>query len=115
MKKYDSIANFVLAHAKMQALANKFVQVREFIERRDVFEPSVIRDVFPEVANAVRETKAETNNVIYMVLTNLEFSLAMMEEFLDAQEIIFATNARRIWDCELPFTEADATQIKNLQ
>lgn len=115
MKKYDSIANFVLAHAKMQALANKFVQVREFIERRDGFAPSVIRETFPDVANVVRETRAETNNIIYMVLTNLEFTLAMMEEFLDAQEIIFSTNARRIWDCDLPFTEADATQIKNLQ
>lgn len=115
MKKYDSIANFVLAHAKIQAMVNKFVQVREFIERREVFEPSVIRETFPEASNAVRETKAETNNIIYMVLTNLEFSLAMMEEFLDAQEIIFSTNARRIWDCDLPFTEADATQIKNLQ
>lgn len=115
MKKYESIANFVLAHANMQAMANKFVQVREFIERRDVFEPSVIREVFPEIENAVRETRAETNNIIYMVLTNFEFSLSMMEEFLDAQEIVFATKAKAIWERDPPFTEADASQIKNLQ
>lgn len=115
MKKYEGIIAFVSAHAQMQLSAANFNQLNEFIKSRDEYDPAVIIATFPSMANVARPTKAETLNVIYMVLTNLEFYLAQMEDFLDAQEMIFSANARRIWDSELPFTEADADAIKKLQ
>ncbi len=110
---------------------NKVSATKEFIRQMEIIEVSIkqldsmgvhlskmeeydtadLAGSFPHFRHMICQTKAETQNMIYMVTTNMEYSLVMMCEYLNKMDELFKKKTIEIISMPIPFNQDDASHF----